>query len=514
MDASEEAAFREVFAQLFDANPLPSLVIDAETLQILDVNVAAVQALGYSRNEIRGMKTSDLTVPSGSEQEARLREVRSSRAPTTRFGPLGYTRKNGSVMRATGTSYIVDFGGRSIRVAMLEDVTEQEKLERQMRQAQRLESLGQLAGGVAHDFNNLLAVILNVSTSLKGRLSGSGADAGNGETIRDIERIEKAGQAASRLTRQLLAFARQDVTPRVVIDVGVQIQSFTELLARTLGSHVRLTTEVAPGLWSVSMDPSQLEQIIINVAVNARDAMPHGGELSISANNFTVDDGYAQSRPGLTSGDYVQVQVDDSGSGMDKATLEHVFEPFFTTKPVGQGTGMGLATVYGIVKRLDGHIGIYSEPGRGTTVTILLPASRDHVAVDAKPEPVARPAMRLTVLLVEDFDDLRELFIEILGAAGYRVLPAADGAAALDLARNHDGPIDLLLSDVVMPHMLGPQLAAQLRTERPAMRVIFMSGHARPMLNATDALADDVPLIQKPFMADELLAKIAEVMAS
>jgi two-component system cell cycle sensor histidine kinase/response regulator CckA len=512
MDSSDQASLREVFARLFDANPLPNLVIDARTLQILDVNAAAMAAFGYSRNEFRALKTSDLTVPEGQAQESRLRAVRESRSPTTRFGPLNYKKKDGSIMRATATSYIVEYAGQSIRVAMLEDVTEQEKLEQQMRQAQRLESLGLLAGGIAHDFNNLLAVILNMTASLKTRLGRFESEADGGEVVRDVERIEKASQAASRLTRQLLAFARQDTTQRVVIDVGEQIASLSELLRRTLGSHVRLTTATAPDLWRVSMDPVQLEQIVINLAANARDAMPQGGMLSINAGNFTVDAAYARTRPRLKPGRYVQVRVGDSGAGMDQATLERVFEPFFTTKPVGQGTGMGLATVYGIVERLEGHISIDSEIGHGTTVTMLLPASAEEVTVEVRPQPARRVSTSLTVMLVEDFEDLRNLFVEILTAAGYRVLPAPDGAAALELARNHPGPIDLLLTDVVMPGMLGPALAAELRSERPTMRVIFMSGHAGPVLGLPATLPAGTPLIQKPFMADELLAKIAEVM--
>ena len=509
------ASIQRVFAQLFDANPLASLVLDAATLEVLDVNEAAVKAFGYTREEFQALRTSDLTVPDDEAQATRLREVRANQTPTVRFGPLNYRRKDGSFFRAIGTSYVTDFGDQRIRVSMLEDVTERERLERQMQQAQRLESLGQLAGGVAHDFNNLLAVILNVTASLEAEVE-SAIEHGDDrwlDALRDLERVDKAGQAASRLTRQLLAFARHEALPRSVIDAGAQVKGLAELLHRTLGSHVRLVIDTSDDLWRVAMDAGHLEQVVINLSVNARDAMPLGGVLSIGARNVSIDGPQAAGRAGLAPGRYVQLQVSDSGSGMDKATLEHVFEPFFTTKPVGQGTGMGLATVYGIVKQTGGHISVYSEVGHGTTVTMLIPATEETIP-DLRPAAKVAPAQAAgTVLVVEDYDDLRDLITEILSAAGYHVLAAADGAAALELARTHSGSVDLLLSDIVMPNMLGPDLARQLKSEYPGLKMLFMSGHAQPMLNATSAIASDVPLLQKPFMAAELLDKLREVMA-
>jgi two-component system cell cycle sensor histidine kinase/response regulator CckA len=495
------------FQRLFDDSPLPILVVDAATLQILDVNPATTAALGYSLEELRSMRTPALTVPDDPEQAARLAEVRSNHAPTIRFGPLNYRKKDGSFMRAVGSSYVVDHDGRSLRVAMLEDVTEKEKIERQMQQAQRLESLGQLAGGVAHDFNNLLTVILNVTAALKQERLGEYA-------ARDVERIEKAAHSASRLTHQLLAFARRDLAAQEVLDINAEMSDLKELLSRTIGSHVRLSMEPAMTVWPVLMDRGRLEQVVINLAVNARDAMPGGGRLVISTANVTVDDAYAQARPGLRTGDYVRLEVADTGTGMDKKVLEHAFEPFFTTKPVGQGTGLGLATVYGIVKQARGHIAIYSEVGRGTTVSVLVPRSEQPVRHEvAAPPPSPRPASG-TVLVVEDYPDLRELFEEILTQAGYRVLVAADGAEAIAVAGSQKDDIGILLTDIVMPNMLGPDLARELQLRHPDMRVLFMSGHAQAVIDSATPLPPGAKLLQKPFLEAELLARLAEVLTA
>jgi hypothetical protein len=300
-----------------------------------------------------------------------------------------------------------------------------------------------------------------------------------------------------------------------VVDLSEQIGALTELLRRTLGSHILLTVTLPDDLWPVLMDPGHLEQVVINLSVNARDAMPKGGTLLISTKNVTVGEAYTRGIPDLIPGRYVELQVADAGSGMDKSTLDHAFEPFFTTKAPGQGTGLGLATVYGIVKQLAGHVSIYSEVGRGTTVTVLIPATDQAVPVKTTPAPpVQRVRATATVLVVEDYDDLRELIGEILKGAGYQVLSARDGALALTLARQHPGEIDLLLTDIVMPNMLGPDLAAQLRKESSGLRVLFMSGHAQPVLDSTTAIEPGTVLLQKPFMEDELLDKLREVLTA
>jgi PAS domain S-box-containing protein len=502
----ELEATQESFTGLFEGCPLPMLMIDVNTLDILDVNQACVDLMGYTREEFKAHKTPDFTVEDTEEQADAVRKIRAEQLPTIRFGPVAYRRRDGSIMRAQGTSYLVDYADRKVRIAMLEDVTEKEKIEQQLQQAHRLESLGQLAGGVAHDFNNLLTVILNSSASLKAAVKDASAR-------RDLDRVDKAAQSASRLTRQLLAFARREVVPQSVLNVSDQVADLKDLLARTIGSHIVMTADLPSDVWPVRMDRGHLEQVVINLVVNARDAMPHGGTLSLTLDNFAVDRSYASVRPGLKRGRYVRLQVSDTGTGMDSATLQHAFEPFFTTKPVGKGTGMGLATVYGIVKQLGGDISIDSEVGRGTTFTVFLPATSGVVTADRPSAPGARASGTGTVLVVEDYADLRELFSEILSGAGYKVLTAPDGAAALRLARERKGEIDVLLTDVVMPNMLGPDLARELRAEQPGLRVLFMSGHAQPAAFAAAPLPAGAVLLQKPFMEAELLEKLGEVLS-
>jgi two-component system cell cycle sensor histidine kinase/response regulator CckA len=466
-----------------------------------------VRILGYSREELKKLRTSDLMVPDNPDQARAIQRNRETEASTMRFGPISFRRKDGALTRFVGTSYVVDYRGERVRVAMLEDVTEKEKIERQMQQAQRLEALGQLAGGVAHDFNNLLTVILNVTASLRSAV-------GDPEAARDVERVDKAAQSARRLTRQLLAFARLEVVPLSALNVNEQLTELRDLLARTIGSHIDLVLDLDAEAAPVRMDRGQLEQVVINLSVNARDAMPKGGRLVISTRNFDVDDAFVGAGRDLSTGRYLRLQIGDSGSGMDKSTLDHAFEPFFTTKPVGQGTGMGLATVYGIVKQLKGHVSIYSEVGVGTTVTVLLPAT-DAPVRSAVVAPVAYTGpVSGTVLVVEDYSDLRELFDDFLTNAGYTVLVAGDGRAALEMAEQHRDRIDLLLTDIVMPNMLGTDLAAELKMKRPALRVLYMSGHAQPIFSGATPLPDGVKLLQKPFLESELLDSIREVMAA
>jgi PAS domain S-box-containing protein len=516
---SERESAQRRYARLFEGSPLPMTVTDPATRRLVDANDAAAKLFGYTRDELKSLRAPDLYVPRDPTEREEVESITVVQKPGGNYvkaGPLSFRKKDGSMLRAMVTSYEVDFGGSSAFVGTIEDVTEKEKLEERFRQAERLESLGQLAGGVAHDFNNLLAVILNVTANLKGQAQEAvEAGGGRSETLVELERVERAGQSAARLTKQLLAFARREVAQKSVLDLSEQVEGLTELLRRTLGSHVVLQTSLEPDLWPVMMDRGHLEQVLINLSVNARDAMPKGGTLLISTKNVTIDESYAESHPGVKPGRHVELQVADTGTGMDKATQEHLFEPFFTTKPVGHGTGLGLATVYGVVKQAEGQVSVYSEVGRGTTITVLLPATEAAQTVTAaEPRPAPRTVETGTVLVVEDYPELRLLIEEILKGNGYRVLSAPDGAAALIVAREHAGEIDILLTDVVMPNMIGPDLAAQLKTENPNLRALFMSGHAQPALGGTAALPPDVPLLQKPFMAGELLDKMSEVLAA
>jgi signal transduction histidine kinase/CheY-like chemotaxis protein len=392
---------------------------------------------------------------------------------------------------------------------------QQDKTQEQLLQAQRLENLGQLAGGVAHDFNNLLAVILNYASFASEELATASEPdwAARCESARsDLEQITRAGERAASLTRQLLAFARREVIRPQVLDLDTVIIAVEEMLRRTLGEHVELTTALAGDLRPVLADPGQLEQVLVNLAVNARDAMPGGGTLTIDTSNITVDAesiaGGSKSRPGQN----VRLRVSDTGTGMPHEVIEHAFEPFFTTKEEGAGTGLGLATVYGIITQAEGHIHINSEPGTGTTFTIMLPVTMQAPALQAPEAPYQRTPEGETVLVVEDEEALREVTRRIFTRNGYRVITAASGPEALRIARGHPGEIHLLVTDVVMPHMLGKEVAEKMRAVKPEIEVLYMSGYARPVLASQGRLDPGVALVEKPFSEADLLAMAGQVL--
>ncbi|HVQ93948.1 MAG TPA: ATP-binding protein [Mycobacteriales bacterium] len=395
-------------------------------------------------------------------------------------------------------------------------LAEREQLEAQLGQSQRLESLGQLAGGVAHDFNNLLAVILNYSAfveeELAAAIAGPDADAERWELAHaDVEQIRRAAERATALTHQLLAFGRREIVRPRVVDLNDIVVDIENLLRRTLGEHVQLHTALAPRLCPVLADPGQIEQVLVNLAVNARDAMPAGGTLTIDTANVAVDDDYAAQHVGVQPGPHVLLRVSDSGTGMPRDVIDRAFDPFFTTKPKGAGTGLGLATVYGIINQAGGSTRIYSEPGLGTTITALLPVTT-AVPEPARPvvAPARRPPGRQTVLVVEDEEAIREVTRRILTRNGYEVLTAATGAAAVELAERTDRDIHLLLTDVIMPAMLGREVAERVRAHRPHVQVLFMSGYAHPVLTSQGILDPGVVLVDKPFSEAGLITRIQE----
>lgn len=396
----------------------------------------------------------------------------------------------------------------------LEAEAERERLQNKLHQAQRLESLGQLAGGIAHDFNNLLAVIINYAAFVSDDLElAAGTEDGRRAIQADVKQISLAAERAAHLTHQLLAFARREVVQPEVVDVNDVVSDVEQLLRRTLGEHVELHSSLAPDLRSVLIDPGQVEQILVNLAVNARDAMPDGGALRIDTANIDLDEHEAASRPDLSPGPYVRVRVSDSGVGMPPETVRRAFDPFFTTKPPGQGTGLGLATVYGIVQQAGGRSQIYSEPDVGTTFSVLLPATAQTASPAERQHrsPLARGEE--TILLAEDEDALREVTRRILAGAGYRVIVAANGPDALAAASAHAGPVDLLLSDVIMPQMPGPELAERLLAQRPSVRVLLMSGFAQPILDSGGHLDPGTTLIEKPFSGPALLAEVTRILS-
>jgi PAS domain S-box-containing protein len=390
-----------------------------------------------------------------------------------------------------------------------------ELLQEQLQQAQRLENLGQLAGGIAHDFNNLLAVIINyvtfVSEEMNAATESDWAKRWATASV-DVEQVRLAAERASRLTHQLLAFARREVVRPQVIDLDQVIAGVAEMLRRTLGEHVELATSSAGDLWPVLADPGQLEQVLVNLVVNARDAMPGGGTLTIETSNVTVDAdfiaGGSKARPGRN----VRLRVSDSGTGMPADVIEHAFEPFFTTKPEGAGTGLGLATVYGIITQAEGHIQIYSEPGAGTTFNIMLPATAETAVAVKEHLPYQRSPKGETILVVEDEEALREVARRIFTRNGYHVITAASGPEAIEIARSYQGDIHLLVSDVVMPHMLGKEVAEKVQAIKPDIEVLFMSGYARRVLTSQGMLDPNVALVEKPFSEIELMDMAAQVL--
>ena len=396
-------------------------------------------------------------------------------------------------------------------ICMSLDITDRKQLEEQLRQAQKMEAVGRLAGGIAHDFNNLLMVIQGYADLLTDRVPA-------GDPLRrNAEQIQMAAQRATSLTRQLLAFSRKQMLAPKVLNIQAVVADMEKILRRLIGEDVQLETSSAPDLGLVKADRSQIEQVILNLAVNARDALPQGGRLTIETANVELDASFAHPPAVLSPGKYVMLAVTDNGCGMDAETQAHIFEPFFTTKEKGKGTGLGLATVYGIVKQSGGYVWVYSEPGRGTSFKIYLPRLEDQElgsTRDQKPEAQALPRWTETVLLVEDEKGVRELAREYLEMSGYTVIEAENGYMALELAAMHAGEIHLLMTDVVMPGISGRELADRVTQIRPGTKILYMSGYTDQAVVHHGILETDAVLLQKPFTAATLAAKLREILAA
>ncbi len=388
---------------------------------------------------------------------------------------------------------------------------ERKELEDQLRQAQKMEAVGQLAGGVAHDFNNILTAILG-----NAELAANEAESSlpsNDELVQGLQQIRLSAERAAGLTRQLLAFSRRQVSQPKILDLNRTLTDLDSMLRRLLTEDIRLTLNLSPNLLNIRADAGQIEQVVLNLTVNARDAMPNGGHLSLETTNALLDDGYVSTHPDAQAGPHVVLAVSDTGCGMDAATAERVFEPFFTTKGMGQGTGLGLATVYGIIKQSGGHVRVYSEPGRGTTFKVYLPAV-DMPAT--RPEKLSTdsptPPGTETILFCEDHEMVRHLGKQMLTGAGYEVLAASDGRQALDLAAEHAGSIDLLVTDVVMPDTNGKELAETLLATNPRVKTLFMSGYTSDIIAHHGVLDEGVEFLEKPFNQAKLLRRVREVL--
>jgi two-component system, cell cycle sensor histidine kinase and response regulator CckA len=399
-------------------------------------------------------------------------------------------------------------GGRTVRLyGAFQDITERRRVAQMLRQSQNVEAIGQLAGGVAHDFNNILGVILGYG-ELAQRQLGAEHPAGA-----RVDQMVKAAERAAGLTRQLLAFSRKQVMQPKRLDLNALVANVEKMLGRLIGEDIDVVVRPAPSLGTVKADPGQIEQVILNLAVNARDAMPKGGSLTLETASVQLDEGYAAAHPPLQPGRYVMLAVSDTGIGMNEETQQRIFEPFFTTKPEGQGTGLGLSTVYGIVKQSGGYIWVYSEPGRGTTFKVYLPRVDEPAeAAPAGAAPAEAPRGHETILLVEDTATLQEVIRETLEESGYTVLLASNGEEALALAREREGPIHLLLTDVVMPKLGGGDLAKLLLALRPEIRVLYMSGYTSGAISHHGVLGEGVMLLEKPFTGDKLARVVREAL--
>lgn len=505
-----EAALRaseERYRVLFDQSPLPKFLYDHQTRRYLMVNDAAVASYGYSRDEFLSMTLDDLQPP---EDRARVVSlVASLAAGVNTLGTHRHKTKSGQLIDVDITLQKFVVAERPCVLVVALDVTERNRLEAQLRQVQKMESIGSLAGGVAHDFNNLLSVILSYSKMLTESLRP-------GDPMRaDLEEISHAGRRAADLTRQLLAFSRQQILEPRVIDLNAVIEGVIRMLRRLVGEDVQLSVAGGLQLGSVRADPGQIEQVLMNLVVNSRDAMTDGGNVTIETANVTLDASYAAEHPGVSPGAYVMLAVTDTGVGMDAATKQRIFDPFFTTKEMGSGTGLGLATVFGIVQQSGGNIWVYSEPGVGTTIKVYLPqtdAPRDVLATDVLHVPNKRGSE--TILLVEDEESVRVLTRTILERQGYRVIEAQSGGDALLICEQHTATIHVLLTDVVMPRMSGRKLAERLGTLRPEMKVLYMSGYTDDSIVRHGVLESGVAFLQKPITPETLVRKLREVIDS
>jgi PAS domain S-box-containing protein len=506
-----ESRFRAIFEQA--AIGMADSSLDARFTR---VNQRFCKIMGYSREELFGLTFREITHPDDMAQDERIVAELLSGERSSLTVEKRYLRKDGSVVWANLMLSLrrSPFGDPLHFVAVVEDITgqkraedERRQLERQLLQAQKMESVGRLAGGVAHDFNNHLAVINGYCAML---LDAMGPD----DALREqVDEILLAGNRAAALTQQLLAFSRKQVAAPRVISLNDVVAEAGKMLSRLIGDDIEIVAHFDPGLGSVVADPSQMNQVLMNMAINARDAMPGGGRIIIETSNTDLDEGYAAQHAGVAAGPYVLLSITDTGAGMTQDVAQHIFEPFFTTKDTGAGTGLGLSTVYGIVKQAGGWIWVYSEPGKGSTFKVYLPRA------GGAPEPLPAPVSAAetlrgteTVLVVEDQPEVRRLTLAVLRSCGYRLLEAANGSEALSLSEGYSGPIHLLITDVVMPGMAGRELATRLLALRPSLKTLYTSGYTANAIAHQGVLDPGVAYLPKPFSPTQLAAKVREVL--
>jgi PAS domain S-box-containing protein len=515
-------AERGVFEQFLEFAPDAIVGID-QSGEIALVNQQAERLFGYSREQLLGQAVEKLLPERFRKQHLSHRESYFE-DPRTRSMGAGHElygrRSDGTEFPAEISLSSIDPGGQPMGIAAVRDMTdrvdaEREKQalisemqrEKQSEQASRLESVGQLAGGVAHDFNNLLGVILNYADFIAEEIGEESP------AHEDVKEIRRAAERATQLTRQLLIFSRRDVVKPQPINLNDSVREMERLLRRTIGEHIELAVKFGSDLPAVMADPGQLEQVLVNLALNARDAMPQGGRLRIETATIEADDDFLDDNPDLRPGRYVKLTVADTGTGMEEETLRRVFEPFFSTKPKGEGTGLGLATVYGIVRGARGAISIHSELGEGTAFTVHLPAVdaavSDHSEADGGDGPSGSGER---ILVVEDEDAVRTLANRILSRAGYEVIAVSRAREAVDLLENGGAGYALLLTDVVMPEMRGVELVQVAKAVAPELPILMMSGYSTPMAEDERKKIDSIPLLEKPFSGSALLTEVRDLL--
>ena len=492
---SRDQKFRLLFAE----HPQPMWILDVDGRHFLEVNTAACTLYGYSRDQFCNLTLADVQ----SEEDAHrfLAELHSPTRPAA--SEWRHRAQNGRGFEVEIALHQIQYGGTTALLAVVMDITGRRNLEDQLRQAQKMEALGLLTGGVAHDFNNLLTIITGYSQLILAKLSPTDPNR------HSAEQIVKAAERAGELTSRLLMFSRRRVPQAKVLDLNQVVTNLGTMMQRLVGEDIELKLDLAADLGSVHADAGRIEQVLLNLAANSRDAMGHGGTLTVQTNNVVVDQAGELVKPGA----YILLSVTDTGAGMDAATQAQAFEPFFTTKGAGQGTGLGLYTVAGIVKQSGGAVQLSSTPGRGTCFQIYLPrADRAAVAVPMNAPLRAAVGGAETILLVEDEDMLRALVRETMEGAGYHILEACDPLQAREIADKHAGTIQLLITDVIMPKASGPELAKELLPLFPGMKVLYMSGHTDRAISKRGIRRKEVAFLPKPFTPAELTAKVREVL--
>jgi two-component system cell cycle sensor histidine kinase/response regulator CckA len=491
---------------LFEGSHEAILISDADS-RLVEANTAACKLTGYSREELLNMYASDLSLNSDASVRERIHD---------RILAGEDVLEETKILTKDGRQVDVEIGHRLVTIsgvpyvhAIARDITSRVRLEAQLLQAQKMEAIGVLAGGVAHDFNNLLSVIKGYAELL---LEGIAPD---DPRAQDLEKINKAAQHAASLTSQLLAFSRKQILQPKILNLNEIVMEMSTMLRRLIGEDIELLTITPPDLRLINADPVQIQQIVMNLAINARDAMPFGGILTIETKNADLDGNYNHGHSIMKSGPYVMMAISDNGSGMDPETQARIFEPFFTTKVQGKGAGLGLSTVYGIVKQSNGFIWVYSEPGKGTTFKIYFPRARDAAAgISDTSSPDLEMRGTETILVVEDESSVRTLASRILRDRRYKVLEASNGKEALEIAQSYQGEIHLVLTDVIMPGMSGGELVSKLESIRPGSKVLYVSGYTTDTVVHHGVLDSGVAFLQKPFSVNGLVSKVREVIES